>query len=160
MYGPYLNTQVRQIQTVKLMDSHFDIWAGEDASPVNDNLVDDSRRNVSKSFSSAEMAAIATSMRQEDHSSTLYTPHPPSPKAHLYLNLSLPSSSPSQKIGGRGGFFPQRRVNSVHAPLPPSLSSNDFLIAHFSLFAADSSPSIYFFKITFSSSRPFLPNLP
>lgn len=118
-----LNTQMRQIQTVKLeWQSPFDIWAGGDVNPVNNNLLDDFRRNVSKNFNTLRWQP---SPSQCVRKITLSPSTPPSPKAHLYFCLSLPSFFPSQKTGGCFSSLKGKLTQSMLCFLP-SLSSNDF----------------------------------
>lgn len=96
------------------------MWAGGDVNPVNDNLADDSRRNVSKNFNTLRgqpspcrcirkitLPPSTLPLPSIAQSSSVFVP---------VLSLLLPISGDWELF-----LFPQRLFNSVHALFPPFL---------------------------------------
>ena len=124
-----LNTQVRQIQTVKLewQSPYWHLgWWGRKSCEWQPSWW--FQKKCEQELQYAEMTAIATPMRQEDHSSTLYTPLTLHRPKLICIGICPYPPLPLSEDWGMGGGFSSLKGELTQSMLLflPSLSSSDF----------------------------------
>lgn len=94
------------------------MWAGGDVNPVNDNLADDSRRNVSENFNTLRWRPSPCWCIRKI---TLPPSILPSPSTAQSSSVFVSVLSLLPPVSGDWGvfLFPQRLVNAVHALFLP-----------------------------------------